>query len=277
MSELILRNDTGPIARLVMNSPTNFNALSAEMIAGLYTTLATIANDDEIRVVILAAEGKAFCAGHDLRQMQAARANRDGGRAGYVALFDGCSQLMQLISTLPQPVIAEVQGVATAAGCQLVASCDLAIASEKARFGVNGIDIGLFCSTPAVALSRAIPRKAAFHMLATGEFLSADEAARLGLVNRTVPADKLAEEAMALAEKIAGKLPSAMGMGKRGFYEQLGHDTPSAYEAACDTMVANMMLRDTDEGINAFLEKRRPDWDHTAEEEAAPGSDPVRA
>lgn len=269
MSDLILRNDTGRVARLVMNSPQNFNALSAEMIATLYTTLATIANEEETRVIILAAEGKAFCAGHDLRQMQAARANRDGGRAGYTALFEGCSQLMQLIATLPQPVIAEVQGVATAAGCQLVASCDLGVASKAARFGVNGIDIGLFCSTPGVALSRAIPRKAAFEMLVTGDFITATEAARLGLVNRVVAAERLQEAAMALAQQIATKLPAAVAMGKRGFYEQLAHDTPDAYEAAGDTMVANMMLSDTNEGLNAFLEKRRPSWDVTEAAETA--------
>ncbi|MFD1797056.1 enoyl-CoA hydratase [Paracoccus aurantiacus] len=268
MSDLILRDDTGPIVRLVLNSPQNFNALSAEMIATLYTTLATVANEEGPRVIIIAAEGKAFSAGHDLRQMQAARANIDGGRAGFAALFEGCSQLMQLISTLPQPVIAEVQGIATAAGCQLVASCDLAVASEKARFGVNGIDVGLFCATPAVALSRAIPRKAAFELLVTGDFISAVEAQRLGLVNRVVAPDSLASETMSLARKIAQKLPSAIAMGKRGFYEQLAHDTADAYEAAGDTMVANMMLSDTNEGLNAFLEKRRPSWDATEPEAA---------
>ena len=260
MSDLILRHDTGGVARLVLNSPQNYNALSAEMIATLYTTLASVAVESDVRVIILAANGKAFCAGHDLRQMQAARANRDGGRAGFAALFEGCSQLMQLIATLPQPVIAEVQCIATAAGCQLVASCDLAVASDSARFGVNGIDVGLFCSTPAVALSRAIPRKAAFEMLVTGDFLTAPEAKRLGLINRAVTAKKLEAETMALAQQIAAKLPAAIAMGKRGFYEQLGHETADAYEAAGDTMVANMMLSDTDEGINAFLEKRKPAW-----------------
>ncbi|WBU58377.1 enoyl-CoA hydratase [Paracoccus sediminicola] len=260
MSDLILREDDGAVARLVLNSPENYNALSAEMIATLYTMLATIGTDDQVRVIIIAATGKAFCAGHDLRQMQAARANPDNGRAGFAALFEGCSQLMQLIPTLPQPVIAEVQGVATAAGCQLVASCDLAVAAKAARFGVNGIDLGLFCSTPAVALSRAVPRKSAFEMLVTGDFIDAPEAHRLGLVNRVVAATKLSAETMTLARQIATKLPAAVAMGKRGFYEQLAHETADAYEAAGDTMCANMMRHDTAEGIQAFLEKRQPEW-----------------
>ena len=260
MPDLILRNDTGRVARLVLNNPQNFNVLSAEMIATLYTTLASVGAEENVRAVIIAAEGKAFCAGHDLRQMQAARANIDRGRAGYTALFEGCAQLMQMISTLPQPVIAEVQGTATAAGCQLVASCDLAVAAKTAKFGVNGIDVGLFCSTPAVALSRAIPRKAAFEMLVTGDFVTATEAARLGLINRAVAPEKLAAETMALAQKIAAKLPAAAAMGKRGFYEQLSHETADAYETASDTMCANMLLPDTAEGIAAFLEKRKPAW-----------------
>ncbi|MFV0408711.1 MAG: enoyl-CoA hydratase [Paracoccus sp. (in: a-proteobacteria)] len=260
MTDLILRHDTGHVVRLVLNNPQNFNALSAEMIATLYTTLAAVSAEDSTRAIVIAASGKAFSAGHDLRQMQAARANRDGGRAGYAALFEGAGQLMQLIGNLPQPVIAEVQGVATAAGCQLVASCDLAIAAKTAKFGVNGIDVGLFCSTPAVALTRAIPRKAAFEMLVSGDFITATEAARLGLINRAVAADTLEGEAMALAQKIAAKLPAAVALGKRGFSEQLEHSLAEAYEIAGDAMSANMMLADTDEGISAFLEKRRPDW-----------------
>ena len=260
MSDLILRDDEGGIARLSLNSPANHNALSAEMLATLYTTLAGISQDRSVRVVILAANGKAFCAGHDLRQMQAARANPDGGRAGYGALFQGCGQLMQLISALPQPVIAEVQGIATAAGCQLVASCDLAIAADEARFGVNGVDVGLFCATPAVALSRVVPQKAAFTMLVTGDFIGADEAARLGLVNRVVPAADLQAETMALAQNIASKLPDAIAMGKQSFYEQLGLETAAAYDAAADTMSNNMMLPETAKGIAAFLEKRKPNW-----------------
>ena len=259
MADLILRDDADGIARLLLNNPANHNALSAEMLATLYTTLAEISQDRSVRVVILGASGKAFCAGHDLRQMQAARANPDGGRAGYNALFQGCARLMQLIHALPQPVIAEVQGVAAAAGCQLVASCDLAVAAEGARFGVNGVDIGLFCATPAVALSRAVSRKAAFSMLVTGGFIDANEAARLGLINRVVPATDLEGETMALARTIAAKLPAVIAMGKHSFYEQLGLDIADAYDDAADTMCANMMLPETAEAISAFLDKRKPD------------------
>ncbi|MDO5643098.1 MAG: enoyl-CoA hydratase [Paracoccus sp. (in: a-proteobacteria)] len=255
MSDLILRSDHDGITRLVLNRPETFNLLSAEMIATLYTTLASIGAEEDARVIVIAGSGRAFSAGHDLRQMQAARANPDGGRAGYRALFGGCAQLMELIATLPQPVIAEVQGTATAAGCQLVAACDLAIAAEGVRFGVNGIDVGLFCATPAVALSRAIPRKAAFGLLVTGDFIDATEAVRLGLINRAVPAKKLSDEVMALATRIAQKQASAIAMGKRSFYEQISHDTTEAYEAACDTICANMMLAETDAAITAFLDR----------------------
>ncbi|MDO5657698.1 MAG: enoyl-CoA hydratase [Paracoccus sp. (in: a-proteobacteria)] len=260
MSDQILRDDQGAIARLTLNRPERFNTLSVEMIAGLYTALATIAEDRGIRAVVIAAKGKAFCAGHDLEQMQAARANPDGGRAGFRALFDGCAQLMGLIQTLPQPVIAEVQGVTTAAGTQLVATCDLAVASDKARFGVNGVDVGLFCSTPAVALSRAIPRKAAFEMLSTGQFIDAPRAAELGLVNRVTTAAALSETTMALAARIAAYPPEVIAMGKRSFYEQLAHGTEDAYDAASDTICANLMLPETREGMQAFLDKRAPDW-----------------
>ncbi|MDO5530016.1 MAG: enoyl-CoA hydratase [Paracoccus sp. (in: a-proteobacteria)] len=260
MTELIERADTGAVARLTLNRPERFNTLSVEMISALYTALCVVAEDDAIRAVVIAAKGKAFCAGHDLEQMQAARANRDGGRAGFRALFDGCAQMMGLIQTLRQPVIAEVQGVATAAGTQLVASCDLAVASKAAKFGVNGVDVGLFCSTPAVALSRAVPRKAAFEMLVTGRFITAERAAALGLVNTVTTGPKLTETAMALAAEIAAYPPEIIAMGKRGFYEQLAHGTEDAYDAAADTMCANMMLADTEEGIAAFLEKRKPGW-----------------
>ena len=219
-----------------------------------------IADEDGVRAVILAAEGKAFCAGHDLRQMQGARTDADGGRAAYQALFDDCAAMMQKILALPQPVIAEVQGIATAAGCQLVATCDMAVAAEGTRFGVNGVNIGLFCSTPMVALTRAVPPKAAFEMLATGEFIDAARARELGLVNRVVPAERLSEETMALARTIAGKLPAAVRMGKRAFQAQRGLSTADAYTAAGAVMCENMMLPDTDEGLTAFLEKRKPVW-----------------
>lgn len=260
MEDLVLREDTGPVARLVLNSPANFNALSLEMIDALSDRFRAIETDDNIRAVILAATGKAFSAGHDLRQMQASRGDDDAGRAAYEQLFGRCAGMMQMIPALPQPVIAEVQGIATAAGCQLVASCDLAVAAEGTRFGVNGVNIGLFCATPMVALSRAVPPKAAFEMLTTGEFIPAERARELGLVNRVVPAAELQAAAMQMAQTIATKLPAAVRMGKRAFYEQLTLGLAPAYGCAGETMCENMMLPDTDEGISAFLDKRKPSW-----------------
>ena len=260
MPELVTRHDQDHVARLVLNSPANYNALSLEMIETLSDALRAIASDNTIRAVILAANGKAFCAGHDLRQMQSARSDVDGGRASFQRLFDECARMMQLIPALPQPVIAEVQGIATAAGCQLVASCDMAIAAEGTRFGVNGVNIGLFCSTPMVALTRAIPAKAAFEMLTTGEFIQADRARELGLINRIVPADQLAETTMELARTVAAKLPAAVRLGKRAFYDQLRSGIADAYTQTGQTMCENIMLPDTDEGISAFLEKRPPSW-----------------
>lgn len=258
--DLLRREDQGHVARLVMTSPANYNALSNQMIAALADALTAIGAEDAVRVVILAAEGKAFSAGHDLRQMQAAREDGDAGRAAYEQLFSNCAQMMQLIPALPQPVIAQVQGIATAAGCQLVASCDMAVAAKGTRFGVNGVNIGLFCSTPMVALTRAVPPKAAFEMLTTGEFIDADRARELGLINRVVPAEQLADETMALAQTLASKLPAAVRMGKRAFHEQMRLGLADAYGAAGSAMCENIMLRDTDEGIAAFLEKRKPDW-----------------
>lgn len=260
MADLILRQDGDGIARLVLNSPGNFNALSAEMIAGLTGALRGIAEDDAVRVVVLAANGRAFCAGHDLRQMQAARSDADGGRAAFTDLFDSCARMMQMIPALPQPMIAEVQGIATAAGCQLVASCDLAVAAEGARFGVNGVNIGLFCSTPMVALTRAIPPKTAFEMLVTGDFVDAARALQLGLVNRVAPADALTRTAMAMAAAIAAKLPAAIRLGKRAFHDQLRLGLADAYETAGAAMCQNILLPDTAEGMTAFLEKRPPSW-----------------
>lgn len=260
MPELVTRHDQDHVARLVLNSPANYNALSLEMIETLSDALRAIAFDNTIRAVILAANGKAFCAGHDLRQMQSARSDVDGGRASFQRLFDECARMMQLIPALPQPVIAEVQGIATAAGCQLVASCDMAIAAEGTRFGVNGVNIGLFCSTPMVALTRAIPAKAAFEMLTTGEFIQADRARELSLINRIVPADQLAETTMELARTVAAKLPAAVRLGKRAFYDQLRSGLADAYTQTGQTMCENIMLPDTDEGISAFLEKRPPNW-----------------
>ncbi|MFD1882346.1 enoyl-CoA hydratase [Paracoccus pacificus] len=259
-NELILRSDHDHVARLVLNSPQNFNALSLEMIAALATELDRIARDDSIRAVILAATGKAFSAGHDLRQMQAAREDVDGGKAAFQTLFDNCALMMQQIAALPQPVIAEVQGIATAAGCQLVASCDLAVAADGVRFGVNGVNIGLFCTTPMVALTRAIAPRAAFELLVTGDFVDAARARELGLVNRVVPPGDLAETTMALARQIAAKLPQAVRLGKRAYRDQLGKSSADAYGIAGPTMCENLMLPETAEGIAAFLEKRPPNW-----------------
>lgn len=260
MSDLILRQDTGFVARLQLNRPDSFNALSIDMINALRDALFAIQRDDHIRVVIIAARGKAFCAGHDLREMQASRQDNDAGQSAFETLFDRCSELMQMIPALPQPVIAEVQGIATAAGCQLVASCDLALASEGAKFGVNGINIGLFCSTPMVALSRAIPAKAAFEMLTTGDFIDARRARELGLINHVVPAAQLPLQTMELADRIAARLPAAIRMGKRAFHDQRGLNLTAAYQSAGSVMCENMLLPETDEGITAFLERRAPDW-----------------
>ena len=257
---LVTRRDEGGVAHLRMEAPERLNALSDEMLAALHDSFDAIAEDGAIRAVLLSGSGKAFCAGHDLKQMQAGRQAEDGGAAYFADLFDRCAALMARIRALPQPVIAQVHGIATAAGCQLVATCDLAVASEDCRFGVNGVNIGLFCSTPMVALTRNIPRKAAFEMLTTGRFIHADEAQRLGLINRAVPAEDLEAEATALAQTIAAKLATAVRIGKRAFHEQADLPVEAAYAHARDVMVANMMERDTDEGITAFLEKRPPDW-----------------
>lgn len=257
---ILLREDHGPVRRLTLNTPGSLNALSTAMLAALQTELDALMDAPGIRVAILAARGRAFCAGHDLKEMTAARQSPDGGRGAFSALFDACARMMQTIPHLPQPVIAEVQGLATAAGCQLVASCDMAVAAEEARFGVNGVNIGLFCSTPMVALSRAIPRKAAFEMLTTGRFVEAAEAQRLGLVNRVVPGEALRAETEALAATLAAKLGSAVKIGKRAFYEQLEMPLAQAYAHTGAVMVENMLHRDTAEGISAFIEKRPPGW-----------------
>ncbi|MCJ1901866.1 MULTISPECIES: enoyl-CoA hydratase [Paracoccus] len=258
---LVLRQDDGPVARLILNSPMNYNALSTAMIDALSDALDEIAAEDAIRVVVLAARGKAFCAGHDLREMQGARNDEDDGRAAYERLFSRCAQMMQKLPALPQPVIAEVQGIATAAGCQLVASCDMAVAAEGVRFGVNGVNIGLFCSTPMVTLTRAIPPRAAFELLVTGEFIDAQRAHELGLVNRVASPAALEAETMALARGIAAKLPAAVRMGKRAFHAQRNLGLADAYETAGAVICENLLLPDTAEGIQAFLEKRPPNWD----------------
>ncbi|MCL1629765.1 enoyl-CoA hydratase [Roseibaca sp. V10] len=261
MEDEILTCDVSEgVARLVMNRPGKLNALSDAMLAALTDRLTALGADPDIRVIILAGAGKAFCAGHDLKEMQAGRATLDGGAAYFNDLFARCGALMQLIPSLPQPVIAEVHGIATAAGCQLVATCDMAVAAEGTRFGVNGVNIGLFCSTPMVALTRNIGRKAAFELLTTGQFVDAARATELGLINRAVPHDRLQAETRALAQTIAGKLTAAVRIGKAAFYEQAQMDLAEAYSHTGRVMADNMLLRDTDEGITAFLEKRSPDW-----------------
>jgi enoyl-CoA hydratase/carnithine racemase len=251
----------GAVTALTMNAPERLNALSDEMLAALQGTLDDLAEDISTRVIILSGTGKAFCAGHDLRQMTAMRQNEDGGAAAFKDLFDRCARVMARVQSMPQPVIAQVHGIATAAGCQLVATCDMAVAAEGTRFGVNGVNIGLFCSTPMVALSRNIPRKQAFEMLTTGEFIDATRARDLGLINRIVPEDVLAEETAALADLVASKLGAAVKIGKEAFYNQIQMPISDAYAYTGDVMVQNMLRSDTREGIDAFLEKRIPNWD----------------
>lgn len=260
---LLERTDADGIAHLNLNAPEKLNALSEAMLDALQRHFDALQGDRSVRAVIISGSGKAFCAGHDLKEMTAGRQAEDGGKAYFKHLFDKCARMMASIPKMPQPVIAQVHGIATAAGCQLVASCDLAVAGQGTQFGVNGVNIGLFCSTPMVALSRNIPRKQAFEMLTTGQFIDADRAMSLGLVNRVVAHDELAAETRALADTVAGKLAVAVKIGKEAFYNQLQMPVEAAYAYAGDVMVTNMLHRDTEEGISAFLEKRPPDWDQS--------------
>ncbi|MEQ3708542.1 MAG: enoyl-CoA hydratase [Tateyamaria sp.] len=257
---ILEREVTGAVMHLRMNAPERLNALSDEMIAALHSALDEVADDRSVRAVVLSGAGKAFCAGHDLKQMTAGRQNADGGAAYFKDLFDRCADMMARIQSLPQPVIAQVHGIATAAGCQLVATCDLAVAAHGTRFGVNGVNIGLFCSTPMVALSRNIPRKQAFEMLTTGEFVEAERAQTLGLINRAVAPEDLESEAAALAEQLASKLGSAVRIGKEAFYAQIQMPVADAYAYTGQVMVDNMVHPDTKEGIDAFINKRPPEW-----------------
>ena len=258
---ILERHDTGAVTRLVMNAPKRLNALSDEMLAALHTSLDEIANNRSVRAIIISGNGKAFCAGHDLKQMTAGRQAEDGGRAYFKDLFDRCAAMMARVQTMPQPVIAQVHGIATAAGCQLVATCDMAIAAQDTKFGVNGVNIGLFCSTPMVALSRNIGRKQAYEMLTTGAFLEAERAETLGLINRVVAPEALENETMALADTVESKLGTAVKIGKEAFYNQIEMNVADAYAYTGDVMVENMLDRDTSEGIAAFLEKRDPTWE----------------
>ncbi|MEM7188654.1 MAG: enoyl-CoA hydratase [Pseudomonadota bacterium] len=260
MTEILLREDRDHVAHLTMNRPDALNALSEEMLDALQSQFDALMHDTSVRAIVLKGAGRAFCAGHDLKQMQGKRQTPDGGRAYYSALFSQCTRMMTSIPRLPQPVIAQVHGIATAAGCQLVASCDMAVAADTTRFGVNGVNIGLFCSTPMVALSRNIPRKHVFEMLSTGDFLDAHRARDLGLANRVVPEEELASATEALAAQVTEKLASAVKVGKQAFYEQLDMTLDAAYAHTGRVITENMLHRDTAEGIQAFMEKREPDW-----------------
>ena len=252
---LLLRDDADGVATLTLNRPQARNALSSRLMAALQAELDAVAGDRSVKVVVLAGAGPGFCSGHDLKEMRA-----NPGRETYEALFRQCSRMMLAITRLPQPVIARVHGIATAAGCQLVATCDLAVAADTARFATPGVNIGLFCSTPMVALSRAVGRKHAMEMLLTGDMIDAAQARGMGLVNRVVPADRLEEEARALALRIASKSPLTLRIGKEAFYRQVEMGLDEAYDYASRVMTENMMARDAEEGIDALLEKRSPVW-----------------
>jgi enoyl-CoA hydratase/carnithine racemase len=259
-SLILLREDRGGIAVLTLNRPQARNSLSEALLESLGEALSAISHDRAVRAVVLAAEGPAFSAGHDLKELNAHRSEEDRGRAYFKHIMSLCSRVMQQIVRLPQPVIASVHATATAAGCQLVASCDLAIASQAAKFATPGVNIGLFCSTPMVAVSRNVSRKHAMQMLLTGDFISADEAARIGLVNQVVPAGQERAVAIKIAEKIAAKSTHTVKIGKEAFYRQAEMSLTDAYDYASQVMVENMLARDAEEGISAFIEKRDAKW-----------------
>jgi enoyl-CoA hydratase/carnithine racemase len=252
---VLIRRDDAGVATLTLNRPRQYNALSEALLSALQASLDAIAPDPSVRVVVIAGSGAAFCAGHDLKEMQA-----DPRRERVAALFAQCNRMMMTIRDLPQPVVARVHGLATAAGCQLVAQCDLAVASDDARFAVSGVDLGLFCSTPSVALSRNVLRKQAMEMLLTGDFIDAATAVARGLVNRAVPADRLDTELAALVARITDKPRDVLALGKALFYRQLEASTTAAYDDAAATIARNFAMPDAQEGIVAFLEKRPPKW-----------------
>lgn len=257
---ILLRESVGSIAVLTLNRPAARNSLSEGLIAELHGALNELRDDDGVRGVVIAANGPAFSAGHDMKEMTARRSDADRGRAYFAELMNACSAMMQAVVRLPKPVVASVQGIATAAGCQLVASCDLAVASDAAGFATPGVDIGLFCSTPMVALSRNVPRKQAMEMLLTGEPISAETARAIGLINRVVPAGTERDAAIALAQKVALKSAYTIKLGKEAFYRQAEMSMADAYRYAAEVMTENMMARDAEEGIGAFIEKREPKW-----------------
>ena len=258
---VLKRDRDAEIAILTLDRPQARNSLSEALLAALSQAFADIAADKSVRAVVLAANGPAFCAGHDLKELTSRRDDADGGRAYFKHIMTTCSAMMQQIVSLPQPVIAAVQGPASAAGCQLVATCDLAIAAETAKFATPGVDIGLFCSTPMVALSRNVARKHAMEMLLTADMVEAKRAAAIGLVNRVVPAGEELKAALALAHRIASKSSYTLKVGKQAFYRQLEMGLAEAYAYAAEVMTENMMARDANEGICAFIEKRKPAWE----------------
>ena len=251
----VLRNDAGGVTSLTLNRPRQFNALSMEMLDALQAALSAVADDPAVRVVVIGAHGKAYCAGHDLKEMLANRTQEFIG-----GLFARCCEVMMSITRLPQPVIARVHGIATAAGCQLVASCDLAVASSDARFATSGINFGLFCSTPGVAVSRNVTRKQALEMLMTGEFIDASTALAWGLVNRVVPPEQLDSAVRELADVLLSKPQAVLAAGKKFFYQQIEMNMESAYRLATEVITNNMLGPDALEGVSAFAEKRKPQW-----------------
>ena len=257
---LIKEKSSKGILRLTMNNLDQKNALSENMISILKHELEDVSTDQSIRVIVLAANGNVFCSGHDLKEITSARENEDNGHAFFKRLFDHCSKLMQLIVNSPQPVIAEVDGIATAAGCQLIASCDLAYASNKAKFATPGVNIGLFCSTPMVALSRNVNKKSAMEMLLTGEMINANKARQIGLINDIFSSNQLMKKAIKVAKKISSKSMATLKIGKNAFYKQREMSIEEAYNYTSAVMVENMLKNDSKEGINAFLEKRKPNW-----------------
>ena len=258
---LVERIDDGAISRLLLNQPSRLNVLSDDLLNTLQEELISIGKSKNIRCLIISGAGNGFCAGHDLKEMTNKRQNPDGGVAYFRDLFVRCSKMMTTIRSLPQPVIAQVHGIATAAGCQLVASCDLAVADESARFGVNGVNIGLFCSTPMVALTRAVGRKRAFEMLVTGQFIEAKEAKEIGLINKISQIGQLEKTTDELALQITSKLGDAVKIGKEAFYKQSEMSLKDAYDYTGVVMAENMMFEQTKKGINLFLDKKTPEWD----------------
>ena len=253
------KSDKG-VLRLIMNNTDQKNPLSESMMSMLMEEIKGASSDQSIRVIVLAATGNVFSSGHDLKEITAARESEDNGEVYFKNLFNYCSSLMQLIVNAPKPVIAEVDGVATAAGCQLVASCDLAIASHESKFATPGVNLGLFCSTPMVALSRNVNKKNAMEMLLTGDFISAEKAKEIGLINNAVSKDELTSEVVRLAEKIASKSTMTVATGKKAFYAQAEMDLSKAYQYTSKTMTDNLLKHDAKEGIDAFIKKRSPDW-----------------